>query len=454
MSSLKERYEMNWVKQLHNRSWEMELLIVGFALLVLLRVPNSLIQFFSPIEATVSNPFVRALIPLGFTLIIATYIMSFNLGIHIVLRGYWIGIVGLNSVFPDGVNFEKLNFHPRFEMYLNRKLRNLETTAIRVDRICSAIFAFTFLLIFIFISITLYFLSMALIISPIVLLPESLRSAIELQYSLFCFFSYLFFGGLLAIDFLSLGMLKKIKWNWFARPYYYISTYFRYVTGFAFYQSIYYTLISNVPRKLIASILTLYVFITLGYFITRYDETVYFPLGTQAAEFKVSQKHYMDTVDPERYIKSPVISTKIVTNDYFELFIPYSIAENDSLKKYCGGLIPLKSIGFSFKGRIVLNADSSAVNNIKKAELAENLNAILACVSDLYELRINDNVLLDVAFLFYNHPHRDEPGFLTVIQTNTLETGLHRLVIRKKYDYDSEKDERDDTVHIPFWIIK
>lgn len=432
----------------------MELLIVGFALLVLLRVPDSLVHFLSPIEATVSNPFFRALIPLGFSLIIATYIMSFNLGLHIILRGYWIGIVGLNSVFPEGVNLEKLNFHPRFKNYLQKKLQNLEHSAVHIDRICSAVFAFTFLLIFIFISITFYFLSLALVVSPIALLPESARHTVGASYTIFWVLLYFFFGILVAIDFLSLGILKKIKWNWFARPYYYISAYFRFVTGFAFYQSIYYTLISNVPRKVIATILTLYLFISLGYFVTRYDERIYFPLATQAAQFKISKKHYTETLDPERYIKGSVISKKVITEDYFELFIPYQIAENDSLLKYCSGLLPLKSRGLAFKGTVVFNADSTQLNKMNEAELDENMTAILACVRDLYEVRIDESVLQDVEFLFYIHPHGEEPGFLTVIQTDSLKTGLHRLIIGKKYSYKSEQARRDDTEYIPFWIVR
>ncbi|KAA3609291.1 MAG: hypothetical protein DWQ05_22630 [Calditrichaeota bacterium] len=454
MSLHDENFEQNWVKQLHNRSWEMELLIVGFALLVLMRVPESLIEFLSPIESTVSNPFIRGLIPLGFTLIVATYIMSFNLGIHIILRGYWIGIVGLNSVFPDGVNIEKLNFHPRFADYLKSKLHNLAETALRIDKICSAIFAFTFLLIFIFISLAFYLLSMVLILSPITLLPEGFKQSVGQFYVLIVLFVYIILGLLSAADFLSLGLFKKIKKGWFARPYYWLSRYFRFITGFTFYQSIYYTLISNVPRKIIATILSVYLFITIGFFITRYDETIYFPKSGQMSAHRVLQKHYLDSLDPEHYIKSPIIPGKFVNTGFIELFIPYQITENDSLQKYCDGILPLKSIGFSFKGTVVFNVDSSRIRKAEKAQSEENIAAILDCVAKLYEISIDDSIVQEVHFLFYNHPHSDEPGYLTAIPTEALNPGLHRLTIRKKYDFSTDKKRLATTFHIPFWVVR
>ena len=73
------------------------------------------------------------------------------LTIYLGLRGFWVGILGLSSVYPDGINIKKLNFNDRFTNDL--KKYNFIHFIINIDNICSSIFAFTFLLSFSIISL-------------------------------------------------------------------------------------------------------------------------------------------------------------------------------------------------------------------------------------------------------------------------------------------------------------
>ena len=74
-----------WIHQLHTRSWEMELLIVGFALLVLLRVPDSLGRQIDIWESRTTHPLLINIISMASILVLGAKIMTFNLIIHLLL---------------------------------------------------------------------------------------------------------------------------------------------------------------------------------------------------------------------------------------------------------------------------------------------------------------------------------------------------------------------------------
>jgi len=101
---------VNWLQKLTARSWEMELLIVGFALLVLLKVPSYLTKQMELWSSHSSSKLMLVVLPLTFMLVIGAHIMKFNLVIHLLLRGYWIGVIGLNSVYSKGVSLDQLSF--------------------------------------------------------------------------------------------------------------------------------------------------------------------------------------------------------------------------------------------------------------------------------------------------------------------------------------------------------
>ncbi|MCB9339829.1 MAG: hypothetical protein H6577_17020 [Lewinellaceae bacterium] len=50
---------------------------------------------------------------------IAVYVIIIGFVLHFVLRALWIGLIGLNSVFPEGINVEG-GYYPRHFMEKNR----------------------------------------------------------------------------------------------------------------------------------------------------------------------------------------------------------------------------------------------------------------------------------------------------------------------------------------------
>ena len=192
-------------------------------------------------------------------------ILLFCLTIYLGLRGFWVGILGLSSVYPDGINIKKLNFNDRFTNDL--KKYNFNHFIINIDNICSSIFAFTFLLSFSVISLLiLTFELLAIIILGVMLSEQFEATSKSLSGSIdggITVLLILFFipGVLYFIDYFLFGVLKKIKWKPFAFCYYYIDKFYKYVTLVFIYDHLYYTFISNVKRRIIFGLFFCYIII-------------------------------------------------------------------------------------------------------------------------------------------------------------------------------------------------
>jgi len=118
--------------------------------------------------------------------------------IHFSLRAYWIGLVGLNSVFPD-YSIEDSAYSKIYTERLLSILPKLKDSIKKVDELCSVIFsvAFTFLLMYSYIAIfaSLYLLLFNLlsnyIESYVLLIPLFIIGIIYLFQTLFSIFANL-----------------------------------------------------------------------------------------------------------------------------------------------------------------------------------------------------------------------------------------------------------------------
>jgi len=67
------------------------------------------------------------------------------MGVYLIVRGFWIAIVGLSSVFPEGINTKTLNFSQKFSARIYKI--KIESYLIQIDKFCSSLFAFAIILV-------------------------------------------------------------------------------------------------------------------------------------------------------------------------------------------------------------------------------------------------------------------------------------------------------------------
>jgi hypothetical protein len=141
---------------------------------------------------------------------ISCAILIFNLILHVILRGLWIGALGLRYVSGD-IEYEILNYSPKFDKYLRKKVGSFDKYIATLENYCSIIFAISFLLIFYELAITLTIITIALIANYVIdsdTLSGWVSKGIGIPVMLFICLGML----ITFIDFITLGFLKKKKW--------------------------------------------------------------------------------------------------------------------------------------------------------------------------------------------------------------------------------------------------
>jgi hypothetical protein len=94
-------------------TWEMELLVSGATIFGLLQLPEVLDRgYFRAANMVPQDYFTLLVYPLWLYAKIAVVTLAMTFLAHLCLRGYWVALVGMNSVYPGGVRYDKLGLGP------------------------------------------------------------------------------------------------------------------------------------------------------------------------------------------------------------------------------------------------------------------------------------------------------------------------------------------------------
>jgi len=152
------------LKRLFGQTWNPEIIISTFGVIAILQalpyIGSILNQIFSDFGFFGESLYVKN------GLIIPFYVILISFMAHIILRSYWLGLVGLHYAYPilnyDTINEESREISSIAEKKLN--LYNEKSIAItRLDKICSSVFSWTFVSIFIFLGLVSLLISFTLL---------------------------------------------------------------------------------------------------------------------------------------------------------------------------------------------------------------------------------------------------------------------------------------------------
>ena len=422
MVQQKQNKNKEWFHKLKLNSWEVEILIVGFVLVMLFQVVGKLdfaseIFFDSGDLETEENYGSWALYFVQFAALVAVRstvnILIYSFGIYLAFRGFWVGILGLSSVFPDGINFKKLNFKNRLS--LNKDKYDLIQFINYIDKICSSIFSFSFLISLAIVSLIIFFIQLLCVgLSLDFIAINYLQNDIASTILETLFIIYFLAGLLFFADFFLFSLFKYIAFKPFSFIFYYINKFFRITLLVFLYDHIYYIFISNVKRRYLFLIFLL--FILLSNLIEPLNDRKYFPHIDSKTNNIMSFYNYQNQFEfiefgtegsyPEySFIHSDVISTK-----YLKLYIPYSPMINKSLRDLC----PNIPIIYDLKGESELERD------------------VLDCINERYIVSIDGNKI-DSDFIFYHYAYDyiKLPTFFMIVPLNDIDNGKHILNISK-----------------------
>lgn len=458
--------------ELEARSWEMELLLSGFVLYGLFALPKLINQWFIDLIALRLLPddsilFVLPPILLaGIMFVISCLQVHFS--IHLILRGFWIAVIGFRSLYTKRFNPEELDAGPALKSYLSRRELNLEIVIKKLNDASNYMFGMACFIALLGVSVSLFlgqFLLLLFLLSSIEFIPVILE--------IFMILGFLIMGLLLGADFLSGGWIRRRKAKWVHVPYFWIYWFFRMTTLSFLSDPIYYAILAN--RKygsfnLIASLLLSGVLIII---FPSDIENTYFRLGSWVSpETKLHFQHYENLRKDYKSKDSlgfiPTIQQDIFTEEtpYVRLFIPYVPHFTPNLKQQCPGIKSVFQNHNHMDKEFLLSLEYSTSNEVaEKEKLLPLPNELilpsplvdenLTCLVNYYTVYINNKRTTSLIWRFFEHPKfTDESGIVTYIPLEHFHHGENTIVISRPGSYETPEDQIAASYVIPLFIHK
>ncbi|MGJ8715466.1 MAG: hypothetical protein ACSHXG_10210 [Maribacter stanieri] len=432
--------------KLQQESWQLELIISGFAI-------YGLFAAYEPIELKVAAGTVAGTDEFGLfwaVILICCQIFTFNLVVHVLLRGLWIGAIGLRYVSGD-INYSTLNYSEKFTSYLKRKVGSFDQYIANLETYCSIIFAVSFLMIFYVIGFFSVIFSLILITQSfelLIFLPKWVIRIIILALVI----PFLLSSIVVFIDFLGQGILKKKKW--ISTIYFPIYWVFSKLTLSFLYRPLTYNFLDNkLGKRLSFILLPIYILIAI---ITslNYQNSNYLISTNDSSEYQIISDHYDNlSTDEDKFIRIASIPSKIIKTKYLPIFLLYNKEMEDFIFDKNNTLKPEEdkrgiksSLTVDFKRGL---DDASGKKN------AMNLKGYLETVNEIYLLKIDSKKYVSDFIISSNAKERI--GFETYLNIKNLSEGKHILTITgptKENKMDPKSKTKEEVlVTIPFWYF-
>ncbi|MEM1259756.1 MAG: hypothetical protein AAGH81_14585, partial [Bacteroidota bacterium] len=378
---------------------------------------------------------------------IACSILLFNLLLHVVLRGLWIGALGLRYVSGD-IEFDKLKYSEHFKNYLKKRIVSFDRYIASLENYCSVLFAISFLLIFHVLALTLIVLSIALTANFIIDndgLPNWVSNGIGIPLVIFISFGMV----LTFIDFITQGLMKRNKWvSKLYFPFYWV---FSFLTLSFLYRPLIYNFLDNRFGKRIIFLLTpIYILILILSGI-EYRNSNYLEKDRDSSTIYANRENYLDMMKEEGdYPGQAVIPSKVITTKFLSVFMPYSESVENRIFAYEESLKleedrrGLTSTNFRFS----TNWSDKITTRRQKDSIRKHY---LEVFNETHYFKI-DTVELDSDFIISTDA-KNRLGFETFLSLEGIANGKHQLrVMRKKREQDSIMEIIQES--IPFWYYK
>lgn len=429
-----------------SRTWELEMLVSGAVFFALLQLPSVLDAAYRHLDPRLGGG-LSTLLDLGYVYSKAgLYAVIACLLVHLVGRAYWVGLIGLDSVFPQGVRWDEVRQGRMVKEEYRKLLPSLPVLIARTDNFCSILFSFGFLLVLMFgLSVVAVGLLTALeyAIARVFfhrVVPAWVSTAVPALIAL----------PLMLPSILDRALGERLDPQ--GRPARALRASLRGVYRMGLmgvYGPIMMTLFSNVRRKVIVPA-----------FFLAFGGLMVFVIGSQmvsAGKLTVNGFEYLPP-DPDahtvdyRYYESqrpadelferiPSIQSDVISDSYVKLFIPYApVRHNPAIAARCPGVRPLSSGGVSVRLSAGAPADRAS-------------EAVLRCLAGIHGVTLNGRPLGDPGFHFYTQPQTGLRGIMAYIPTAALPRGRNVLTVQPAPRAAKVVRLRPEPPYvIPFWL--
>lgn len=448
----KQPSKHQWIKDVARQSWEPELFISGAAAFASLSLPE-LIKSSYDLYAhnLMGNGFVEQLLPmLIFTVLVSVaQILSITFFVHLTMRAFWIGMMGLSSVYPKGIELDKIPTLSNYgRQYLKNKLTTVDDFIIKLDRTCSMLFSIAFIIILFMVSIAIMYTMLYLVVfASRWVIPANWQTAYQITLGVLL--------GLFVVFALVFALLvqrqrkKKHDKEKYDRAYFLFNYRITQIIMPGMNKIMPYVLYpfsSNSSKKgsIVGLLIVTVLFMVLLTFNIRtisqrsssHETRNYYSQGSSTHQLEAG--YYENLRDNSQMVHSLTIQSDMVKDPILKLFIAYPKKRDTMLEKICGELpIPDKKLP-------------------RKARRRQQDAQRLACLTQLYKVYINDKEIKAPNFMYYQSPTHDTKGIIAYIPLKGLKYGSKNILkVKSSIPQISaiKKLRRPLNYSLPFWYL-
>jgi hypothetical protein len=429
--------EPAWLIDLGIQSWQAELVMSGLIVTGLFQLPDLFIRWVEPsiIQSGELEFTFLKIASMGFLMGIDLLVIIF--GIHLLFRGIWIALLGLNSVYPNGIETKSMKgMGEKYWLKAKEKYPDLTAYCAKLDADCSVLFSSATVIIIMVSSISICVLAFYKLSTYLMsVFPITPKHIIAVGVGIYFTF--------LVVNLVIWYLGKKYPDNKRIEK---IVTRFGDVVGVIFSLYIFQKPVGYITSIQMSNskskygfIIMMIVSLLMGLVVSKqmrqsnafydFEGDKYFTFNNNTHE--ILAFNYENLIDKEAEIYTPIIQSDVIADDFLKVFIPNIARERErmSFKEY------------SIKERFKMNNAQREAIDKERFEVYKQFNRIY----------INDTLQANLTYQFYAHPQATERGLLIYVPSENFIKGRNILEIRKNY---FSEDSIQKIVKIPFFFKK
>lgn len=413
-------------------TWEVELLISGGAVFAMLQLPGLLDDALFALEPRLGVDWRQIAILAYIYSKSAAMILATTFVLHLLLRARWIALVGMHSVYPQGIQLDKLRMG-RIQHQLERELdQPIHERIERADNLATTVFA---------IGVMLATMLIGIAVGATALYAAGMVAAAIGGGHVDATAAMLVIFTIVMAPFLALVLLDRQKGaQWPTDSWMHRAT----RACLRGYSRIGFSRTGNPIMALLAShggdrkaiaLTTSVMFVALicaGLslaMLKRPDLLGSYAMFPQSRTRQVEPAHYDDQRNPSRDPAMPFVQSSVIVGPYLKLVVPY-------------------------RPRLDEPAMHRTCPHAKALPEQQRSGALLACLQALRNVTLDGAHQPGLRYEIASDPRTDRPALLAMIDVRSLARGRHELRISRppRTDRKADKDDPDPGYDlIPFW---
>lgn len=414
-------------------TWEMELLISGVTVFALLQLPGVMDQAYLALRPRLDADW-EGLVRLLFVYSkMSVMLLAIAFVLHLALRGYWIALVGMNSIYPTGVRWDRLKVGPIQRNLIDQRGIRIVDRIETADNRASIVFALG--------------VNLALIMVALVVAVAMSFAVCGLLARLFGWYWMLPNGAFVLLAMLALPYAlaqqidrrfgTRVSGNgWIART---ISSTYRAYAKFGYGSD------SNPTMRLLQShagerkvhFATVFAMLMVGCILAvqlilqedniSIGEYANWPGAEVGQADSLIEQHYRDQANQANALL-PTIDSVFPSGNYLSLIVPFDPKRHPALL-------------------------ARACPTIWQASPTLGQRApLLECMAQLQALTLDGQALPTQALRYTSDPRTSQQGVIMVIPIGDLAPGQHTLSLKRAQSLKPEdRDATPDRYQIAFW---